>query len=1268
MQIRNYLFFFLILLLSFPVKAQNFITLKWQAVPSLRTKASLNQQKKISFDGAQFIEGSSFPRYIQSIDLGTDYALSNYNVKIEYPEFQKLTKIEVDSLKKFQEQLPSYPQVTTQLHVSAKRGILEVSFIPLVYKDGVYQRISSFKIALTKGIATSQVSSTTIHSYAANSQLSSGKWVKIRVSDSGVYKITNSELLKMGFTNPAKVRLYGYGGLLLSEDFSKQKPDDLPQIPLWRETDYVLFYANGTIRWTPDTSNTFFTHTQNHYSGYSYYFLTESDEEPLNFPVENLSGSTDNKIQTFDDYALYEKDAYSWTSSGRELYEDYDYASGNIKRYTFTLPGITNDNGWVTADFSAKSSGQSTTFNISVNGTDCGTGTISPVYSGDSYTKAMTGSKTSVWEGGKDENTVVTITHTRSSGVPGRLNYIRLNYKRSLALYNSYTFFRSLSSIGKESTFVLSSANENTRIWDITTPGSYKQIEGTLSNSAYSFTIPAGDLHEFVAVDVKGSFKNVEVVGTVPNQNLHAMTGVDMVIITPPDKEFTAQAERLAKAHREKDGLTVSVVTSEQVYNEFSSGTPDATAYRWLMKMLYDRASSQSEMPKYLLLFGNCAWDNRMITSSWKGYSQPDFLLCFESYNSTSETSSYVTDDYFGFLDDSEGTSLASDKMDIGVGRLPVRTVEQAKQMVDKVIAYMENKEVGPWKNVLCFAADDGDNNLHMEQAEVLAKSMESNYPEFLVNRVYLDSYKRETTATGYTYKLATKRLLELLNQGLLVVNYTGHGSATGWAAENLLTSSDITELTSPRLSLWVTATCDFARFDDVSTSAGELAFLNSKGGAIGLFTTSRVVYASQNSDLNVAFNKYIFAREDGKRLRLGDIMRKAKCESSLSGDMNKLNFSLIGDPALTLAYPDYKVVVDEFNNQSATADASLIKAGSKVTVKGRVLNTDGTTATDFNGFVHPTVLDNEETVTTLGNESGGVTTFTYKERTRKLFAGSDSIKAGSFNFTFPVPVDINYSNQSGMLNLYASGNVFMHEGQGAFSNFLIGGTADSISVKDTLGPKISLYLNTPDFVHGGKTNETPFFVATLEDSDGINTVGNGIGHDIMLVVDNSSVYSYVLNNYYEAQLGDYTKGEVRYTLPELTEGKHKLLFRAWDVQNNSSSANLEFEVVKGLKPMLFSVDCTKSPAHDNTTFILTHDRPETELEVCISVFDFTGRELWSHTESGTSATNYYYVDWDLTSSSGQRLSPGVYLFRATISAGGSKESTKARKIVVLAQ
>lgn len=1264
MRIRNYIFFFLIVLLPKTLQSQNFVTLDWKNPAPVYIGDSIVKTDIPGFAGAHYSPDENYlPHYLYQINLGKDYASYEYEVKVEYPEFQPLSGKELSALLKSGFKLHNYPEVDTHLSVSAKEGILDIDFIPLVYREGTYQRISSFKLKIDKKALPPQVltRASAEERYAAASVLADGKWVKIRVSETGVYKITHSELNKMGFSNPSKVRLYGYGGFILPEDVMKPKIDDLQQVPLWRESNYVLFYANGTIKWEKQGDN--YVHTQNHYSTHAYYFLTENDSSPMEFPKEDsLSEEGAEVITTFPDYALEEKELFSWFHGGRKLYDDYDYKLGDTKVYQFNLPGITNEDGTVTVAFSAHSTSK-TTLTVSAGNVTLGDMGIA---SSGQYSRAQDSSKTHTWIGDKQEKTSIILKHTRPSGVSGRLDFIRLNFKRKLALYGSFTNFRSGRS--DKSKYVVENVNENTYIWNVGDPPNYKQIQGKLSGSQYTFV---SDGSEHVAVNVTGTFNKVEVVGTIANQNLHSLSNIDMVVIVPPNQSLLTQANRLAEIHRQKDNLTVQVVTSEQIYNEFSSGTPDGTAYRWFMKMLYDRAETDENRPKYLLLFGDGAYDNRMLSSDWRRLNPQDFLLCFVSDDSLSETDSYVLDDYYGLLDDGEGVDLKKDKVDIGIGRIPVRNVTEAKQVVDKIIDYINNKHIGPWKNTVCVLGDDGiesdAENGHMKQAEDVAKYIEENNPEYLVKRIYWDAYKMEKTSTGDSYPEVTKRLMELFNEGMLVMNYTGHGSPIAFSHEYSLTPAHIQKITSTRPPLWITAACDITPFDAIDNSMGEIAFLHPKGGAIALYSTTRTVYSDKNAIMNNCFIKHLFPKENSEVLRLGDVVRLTKVEMG-NASVNNLHYVFIGDPAMRLINAEYKVIVDEMNGKPAE-ETPTIKAGGIVSVKGRIVNESGQTATDFNGTVYPTVLDSKENIVTYNNNGFAKQPFSFESRDKILFTGSNSVTEGNFSFTFPVPMDINYSNKEGMMNLYAIEESTNQQGQGYFDKFLIGGTEDGATQTDSLGPDIkAIYLNTPDFVYGGKVNETPYLVVELEDPDGINAVGNGIGHDLIAIIDNSPLYTYVLNNYYESYKDDYTKGRVRYSLPTLLEGKHRLLFRAWDIKNNSSTATLEFEVVKGLKPEVIDIDCTQSPAREETTFILTHNRPESELDIRVAVYDFSGKELWVHEESGISTGNYYYIPWNLTTSGGQRVSPGMYLFRASISSDGSKENTKARKIVILAQ
>lgn len=1246
---------------------QNFISLDWEH-PSPCWVGEKTADMGISgFSGAQYDADTGLPYYTYSTELGFEYSRYDYEVKIEYPEYSPLSKKEIKVIKERQILLPHSPEVRKRISISSGSGILSAVIVPFVHIEGEYLRVNSFKLSILKKEKefNGRRLTNAKRIYAESSVLSSGRWVKIRIPESGIYKITAVELQKMGFSNLDKVKLYGYGGRILSEDLSESKIDDLQEIPLWRESGYVLFYGYGTLRWVKNDSK--YKHVQNHYSVYGCYFLTEGGTEPMEFPVENsLPEENARKVTTFPDYALYEKEEFAWLEGGRKLFDSYDYKNGNTQSYTFNLKGITTDRAFVSVAFSAYDKEAATTLSVSVNGNPLpDIMNISRISEKDNYNQATISEKDFVWDGDKTEKAIVTLTHKRNSKTSGHLDFIRINYMRNLALYDSHMIFRPIES-GKMS-YVIEQANLYTCVWDVSDAGNYKQMKGTLSDGKYVFTCNSSETDEYVVLNPKADFKKVEVVGEVANQNLHRLAGVDMIIITPPNAEMIKQAQKLADAHKRHDELQTEIVTSEQIYNEFSSGTPDATAYRWLMKMLYDRAGT-GDKPKYLLLFGDSSFDNRLITSNWTKFSQNDLLLCYESVNSVSTTNSFVADDYFGVLDDEENTSqLQNCAVDIGIGRIPVRTATQAKEVVEKLIAYMENKHAGAWKNKVAFLADDGKNdpttkegNIHMQQADNMAAVFNRHNPSALIEKIYWDAYKMERTATGDAYPEVKKRILELFEEGLLFMNYCGHGGPSSFSDEYVLTTADVDKLSSPKAPLWFTAACDIAPFDHIDESMGERALLNPKGGAIGLMTTARTVFGGSNGKMDSIFIRFLFNNDCP---RIGDAVRKAKAHiSSVSPAINNLQFVFLGDPALRLAVPDYKMVVDEFNGKTSSDELPIISAGGKITVKGRVLDAAGNTAEDFNGKVCPTVMDSEEKITTYNNNQLASSPFVYYDRTKTLFAGSDSVRAGVFEFCFPVPLDINYSDEKGLLNLYAVSNGNRCEGSGVFTDFLIGGTEDGAMNTDSLGPDMHVYLNSPDFISGDRVNTTPYLVAKLEDEDGINTIGSGIGHDIIAVIDNSSEYTFILNNYYEAEFGDYRKGTVQYSLPELSAGKHTLLFRAWDIKNNSSTVSLDFNVVERKPVELAEVICIEKDG--NATFIIKHDRPNSELNVKVSVYDCSGRSLWMHEENGTSSDNYYYVNWNRATSSGQKLVKGVYLYQITVVSGNSESISKADKIV----
>lgn len=769
------------------------------------------------------------------------------------------------------------------------------------------------------------------------------------------------------------------------------------------------------------------------------------------------------------------------------------------------------------------------------------------------------------------------------------------------------------------------------------------------------------------------SFAVPEYVYNITNQNLHGEKNYDMVIIIPASQKLLKQAERLKEYHEKHDSLSVRIVPADEIFNEFSSGTPEADAYRLYMKMMYDRAEDEASMPKYLLLFGDCLWDNRMKTSATRSFSPDDFLLCFESDNSFSYVNCFIDDCYFTALDDGEGMNASAyssktDKYDIAVGRFTVRTADEAKIMVDKSINYMENKMAGPWQNIAMFLGDDGNRNEHVKSVDGAASIMESLSPAMMAKRVFWDMYTRVSSATGNTYPEASEIIKKQQAEGALLFDYAGHGRPDMMSHELVLSLADFQKFSNKALPLWITASCDIMPFDGTTVNIGESAVLNPNGGAMAFYGTTRTVYMTQNQFINSEFIRALFSKKNGKYNSLGEAQRLAKNAVITDGTdktVNKLHYQLVGDPAIILNIPEGNVVIDSINGIDISDGTEMpeIKAGSRVNVIGHVEKAGGGTESGFNGTVNLDVKDSKvKRVGKMNNPETGYA-YEYYDYTKTIFNGNDSIRNGRFDITFAVTKDINYSDDNGRINIFAisANNETAH---GYSENFIVGGT-DEIST-DSIGPSIYCYLNSPDFANGGNVNSTPYFVAQLSDKDGLNTSGSGIGHDMTLVVDNDPMKTYTLNDNFSFEFGSFTEGSTWYSIPELDEGQHKLKFTAWDILNNPSTTTLKFNVVKGLTPNITSIYCSNNPAKTSTTFIVNHDRSGSDVDMRIEVFDMSGRLLWEHIDDTQAESATYTYDWDLTTDSGGRLQSGVYLYRVRLTSGGKSEATKAKKLIVL--
>ena len=1113
--------------------------------------------------------------------------------------------------------------------------------------------------------------------YATSSVLSSGKWVKIQIDETGLYQLTYDELRECGFSDPSHVAVFGYGGAMLSEDFSTEYVDDLPQIPVLHTGNKLIFYGQGVLSWS--VQNGLFVRSRNPYSMYGYYFLTQLDTAPLS--PESVASSTLSPslaVTTFHDRVLHEVEAVSPGRMGRNFYgENFLYTT--VRNFSFDIPGITTTPVTAQMRFLAKSTSASSSVSMQINGGETKSATIAPILDSDgqTYKCGVEASIQTTFVRNPENADVVKISFSGNGATAAYLDYILLNMERELRFYDGQVAFRHRSAATRRLRYDIDvSGAVSPQVWDVTVPYAPQSIDAEWSGGKLSFVSPQASLREYVAFDAAATFLSPIVVGPVSNQNLHALSRADLVIVSPP--LFMDEAKRLGEFHVEHDSLSYLVVQPAHIYNEFSSGTPDATAIRRFMKMFYDRANGDESLrPRYLLLFGDGSYDNRRVTEEWASYDYP-FLITFQGDESVDEKDNFVTDDYFGFLHDDEGADLYRATLDIGIGRFPVRTKTEAAAMVDKLIAYATNTDYGYWKNDICLVADDGNSGEHMAQSETLANILETKNPEFFVHKLYIDAYNRVSAATGATYPDAKSQMLNLLKRdGLMVINYVGHGSTKGWTAEKVLEWSDISNMYVSRLPLWITATCDFSRFDDRSNSGGEELFLNTQGGGIALISTTRVVYIHANGYINKAIVAHLFDRDDdGQVVRLGDVLRLGKNSVASNANdvlMNKLNYILLGDPALRLNCPSYKMAVTEINDtllSEVEADSLLLKARSWVTVKGEIRSHDDAKLPDFNGLVYPRLYDSEREVVTggNGNDNGAIIPYTFYSRDNLLYTGRDSVRNGEFEFTFKMPRELNYSNESGLFNLYACDDRG-REAQGMNDHFIVGGMDNEVE-EDVDGPQIQyMYLNSSDFEDGDKVNETPLFIARVEDPSGINISGIGLGHDMTVCIDDDPKQEYVVNSYFTPVAGEFGSGDVYYELPTLSDGKHSLLFTVWDTEGNSSSRSMRFTVKNGLKPQIYSLYPEKSPVSDVARFYLRHDRPDMLMTIKFSIFDWSGREIWSVEQTAMSDMWLSSpIEWNLTDKAGRRVQNGIYLYRAIISVNGSSEATKTQKIMVAPQ
>lgn len=1196
-------------------------------------------------------------------------------------------KEDVDYLKRFSFDVTNEMQSEMKVTNSANEHYAVLYLFPYIKINDVIHRINQISISLVPSTSTSNIVQ---KDFVTNSvlQIGSGTWYKINVKKDGVHKMDKAFLLSCGISvdglNPQHINIFGNGDGKLPELNSIQRIDDLAKNAIFiegeadgvfDEDDYILFYGWGPDRWIANGTAEF-DQNKNIYSDVSCYFINiNSAETPLRIETTPISIlPVTHTVNSYTFFDSYENDLVNLVKGGQRWYgELFDTELERV--FNFSVPNILTSQPvqFKTAIATNCSSSVGTNQEYSVNGTVL-TNSNLPAVSIDfaRSTQIMTFNNPSA-------SIPFKIKITRN--VPSTIVYldrIVLNARRSIVFYGQQFNFRDFNSvgIGNVSEFEITSFPSSGFVWDVTNRHVPKIINGTSMGINYKFVVETDTLREFV-VSNGLNFLSPETAGTVEYQNLHGLVQADYLIVT--HKNFISQANRLADLHR-NEGMSVHVVTSEQVFNEFSSGMLDPTGIRMFAKMFYDRgALAPSTKPKYLLLFGDGTYDpkNRVANNN-------NFIPTYQMANGENHISALVTDDYYGMLDDSESIS-SSDMLDIGIGRLLVSDIQTARQQVDKIEHYMKNGSnlysssvsscssddsgskttFGDWRLNYVQIADDEESGYFLTQdTEPQYNHVKTNHPEMNCDKLYTDAFTQVSTAGGQRYPDVFEAITNRTERGVLVMNYVGHGGEVGLAEERIVTVPQIQSWKNiDRLNIFVSATCEFTKFDDPGRiSAGEWASLNPTGGSIALMTTTRSVFFGVNTITGKRFFENVFTRDANNDPKtFGEIIRLTK--NAAGASENKRSFTLIGDPALKIALPRLKVITDSINGLHPSIEIDTIRALSKITIKGHIENFDGNILTGFNGVLSPSVFDKVKIQNTLGQDVNSPV-IPFEIQRNIVYKGKASIVNGYFEFTFIVPKDINFSYGLGKISYY--GDNGLTDAGGEDQRLIIGGI-DTVGVNDLVGPEIDLFLNDESFVTGGITDESPILIAKLFDENGINTVGNGIGHDLTAIVDENTADPIVLNEYYTADLDSYQSGTVRYTLPTLEKGPHTLTLKVWDVNNNSSSEVLDFIVQEKQDMTLDHVLNYPNPFTTHTDFYFEHNQVCSELETQIQIFTVSGKLIKTinetvHTEGFRSEA----IPWDGKDDFGDQLAKGVYVYCVKVKTQDGEKAEKIEKLVLL--
>ncbi len=1127
---------------------------------------------------------------------------------------------------------------------------LSYGFTPVIRSNSGYLKVEEVRISFDFGSQKAETRDGP--TFADNSILSNGVIHKISFSESGIYKLDYNFLKDLGVDvdniNPKNLAVYTSHGKALAENINEDRYDDLIESPIvvtgetdnvFNSSDYILFYASGDESW--NTADAQYNYEKNIYSDLNYAFIKVKDSSGKRLGNSNTLNTTAFSSSTYNSLQRYEVDkvnllaAFTATQGTGQLWFGDRY--NTIKEYDYTdkfdLSGYVSDEEIeVSLGFAARNDQNSSRVYLDIDGNTLDKSLASindnASISTSRYANYAKMDKTTTINN-PNGTIAVRYPYQGDDVSEGWLDYLQLIVPKTLNFDNAPLLISNKESKNHSST-TLSLTGSPDHIWDITDLDDIKNAY--VVNNQIKFE-SQDKLRLFYAFNESSALTPTKI-GVVENQNLHSINDAELLVVYHP--VFESDIDRYVEHRSNYNNLDVKAVNINHIYNEFSGGKVDPTAIRDMAKMIYDRTSNF----KYMLLIGDGTYDYKQLTPDVPDHN---FIPVYETKESLDPIDGFPSDDFYALLDLNEGTNLVG-QLDIAVGRFPVKTLGEFTGVIDKLIHYDTHPDTqGDWRLKLGFASDDEDNGRHLTDTEDIAKETLIKYPDFNQQKIYFDAFLQESTPGGARFPDATKELNNAVFKGLLVLNYLGHGGPKGWAQERVLQVSDIQSWDNyDNIPLLITATCTFAGYDEPSVeSAGEASFLNEKGGAIGLYSTTRAVFASDNKRLVRAVYDTMFTTQGGQLQTLGEIMIRGK-NSNINTNSRK--FTLIGDPSMRLSVPLLNVETAKVNGIPLNEFSDTLRALEQVTIEGIITDQNGQFINDYNGIVYPTIFDKESTLRSLDNDSdGGEKSFNVYKNV--LFKGAATVTNGMFSFTFVVPKDINYAYGEGRISYYAT-NPNRVDAKGSNTEFIIGGTSNNI-ISDTQGPDIQLFMNDESFVFGGITNTDPVLLVKLEDENGINVAGTSIGHDLSGTLDEDNQGTFIMNDFYEATVDNFRQGSARYPISDLESGRHSVTVKAWDVLNNSSEARLEFLVVNDGDSVLEHVLNYPNPFTTSTNFQFEHDLVSTELDILVSIYTVTGKII--KTIEVTKFASGYRIDdihWDGTDDFGSDIGKGVYLYK----------------------